>query len=270
MSPLAPGAVGLGLRPPYFAAFAAGDVPVDFVEVISENVLGPAAPPRRVLRDTARHYPVILHGVGMNLLGPAPLDERYLDALARLADETDAVFVTDHLCWTGTAAACHHDLLPFPARRDLVDFAAERVAYAARRIGRPFGVEHISAYVRFRDADMRDGAFTAAVARAAGCGVVLDVNNAYVNECNNNESARDFLDDLTGVRVLYIHTAGHAPPDHGLRIDTHDRDVDSAVWSLLSEARARFGPVPAMIERDDHPPPLPALLNEVERLRAVP
>jgi len=39
--------------------------------------------------------------VGLNLLGHAPLDERYLDALCRLADRVDAPFVTDHLCWTG-------------------------------------------------------------------------------------------------------------------------------------------------------------------------
>ena len=117
-------ALGLGLRIPHYAHLFEHWPEVGYFEVISENFLGPSPLPREKLTRVRERYPVVLHGVGLNLLGHAPLDERYLDDLCRLADEIDAPFVTDHLCWTGAHGHSHHDLLPTPYVPELVDFAA--------------------------------------------------------------------------------------------------------------------------------------------------
>jgi uncharacterized protein (UPF0276 family) len=41
------------------------------------------------------------------------------------------------------------------------------------------------------------------------------------------------------------------------------------VWALYGQAIRRFGAVATMIERDDHIPPLPDLIAELDQARAV-
>jgi uncharacterized protein (UPF0276 family) len=127
-SPLPSDALGLGLRVPHYEYLFTHWPEIDYFEIISENFFGDAAPPARNLARVCSRYPVVLHGVGLNLLGHAPLDEAYLDSLCRLADRVDAPFVTDHLCWTGAHGISHHDLLPMPYTDALVELAAERAS----------------------------------------------------------------------------------------------------------------------------------------------
>ena len=100
----------LGLRPALYAEILAERPRVDYFEAITENYLVPESRARRALERVRERYPVVLHGVGLNLLGHAPLDEAYLDAVCALADAIDAPYVTDHLCWTGAHGVTHHTL----------------------------------------------------------------------------------------------------------------------------------------------------------------
>ena len=103
-------ALGLGLRIPHYEYILEHWPEVDYFEAISENFLSDGTPPRQKLSQLAKRYPIVLHGVGLNLLGHEPLDEAYLDNLARLADAVDAKFVSDHLCWSRAQGMYHHDL----------------------------------------------------------------------------------------------------------------------------------------------------------------
>ncbi|MCU0686225.1 MAG: DUF692 domain-containing protein [Polyangiaceae bacterium] len=264
-APLARDALGVGLRVGHYEHVHARRPPVDYFEVIAENHLGPAAPPRRHLERVRAHYPVVVHGVGLNLLGHEPLDERHLDDLCRLADALDAPFVTDHLCWTGAHGVCHHDLLPTPFTPDLVTFAAERAAYVQRRLGRPFGLENLSSYVAFGASTMTEWAFYTDVVRQAGCWSLLDVNNIYVSSVNHGFDPLAYLDAIDFSRVLQVHLAGHEPLPDGTLLDTHDRAVTGAVWKLYRAAWQRGGPFPTLLEWDDDLPPFDDLLAELRR-----
>ena len=160
-------ALGLGLRLPHYAHLCEHWPELGYLEIISENFLGDAWPPRRHLDRVRERYPIVLHGVGLNLLGHAGLDSAYLDRLSWLADYVDAPFVTDHLCWTGAQGLSHHDLLPTPYVADLIGVAAEGAAAVQRHLGRPFGLENLSSYVEFRDSTMPEWEFYAAVVREA-------------------------------------------------------------------------------------------------------
>jgi uncharacterized protein (UPF0276 family) len=255
-------AVGVGLRSAHYRDFLNGAPAVDFVEVIAENFLSGAAFPLRVLDEVSRRMPVVLHGVGLNLLGPEPLDDAYLDALCRLADRVDAPYVTDHLCWTGTRARSHHDLLPVPFRSEFVELASERAAAVQRRLGRPFGLENLSSYVRFRQSTMSEWEFVAQVVRESGCGLMLDVNNVYVSSLNHGFDPCAYLDGLDLSRVLQVHVAGHDATAGAIVVDTHDRLVPDPVWSLYAEAWRRAGPFPTLLERDADLPSLDELTAE--------
>lgn len=262
-------ALGVGLRVAHYPYIFEHAPPVDYFEAISENFLGPARTPRQKLARVCQRYPIVLHGVGLNLLGHAPLDEAYLDALARLADEVDAPFVTDHLCWTGAHNTSHHDLLPTPYVPELVAFAAERAYEVQKRLGRPFGLENLSSYVSFRESTLTEHDFYAAVVRESGCWFMLDVNNIFVSSQNHRFDPHAYLAAIDFSRVLQVHLAGHTREPDGTLVDTHDHEVSSAVWALYADAWRSGGPFPTLLEWDARIPPMPEVLAELEKAREV-
>lgn len=260
---------GLGLRPALYPEIAANPPVVDYFEAITENHLVPGSRARAALDRVRERYPVVLHGVGLNLLGHAPLDEAYLDAVCALADAIDAPFVTDHVCWTGSHGLDHHDLLPTPYTDDLIDLAAERARAVQRRLGRPFGLENLSSYVAFRGSTMHEHAFYAEIVRRSGCWFMLDVNNIHVSSVNLGYDAHDYLAAIDFERVLQVHVAGHRSEPDGRLVDTHDRPVSDAVWALYAEAWRLGGPFPTLLEWDADLPAMPVLLAELARAEAI-
>ncbi|MEO7916110.1 MAG: DUF692 family multinuclear iron-containing protein, partial [Dokdonella sp.] len=110
--------------------------------------------------------------------------------------------------------------------------------------------------------------FVSAIATAADCLILLDLNNIHVSSFNHGFDALDFLDGVPADRVQQFHLAGH---DQGERliIDTHDATIADSVWRLYAEALRRYGPVSCLIERDDHIPPLADLMLELEQAREI-
>jgi len=264
---LAPDALGLGLRVPHYDYVLEHTPPVDYFEVISENFFGPAPTPRARLERVRSRYPVVLHGVGLNLLGHAPLDNRYLDALSRLADAVDAPFVSDHLCWTGAHGVSHHDLLPTPYVPELVELAAERAYEVQRRLARPFAIENLSSYVEFRSSTLSEWEFYTAVVRESDCWSLFDINNVYVSSQNHGFDAGVYLAAIDYSRVLEVHLAGHTREPNGTLVDTHDHPVADPVWALYARAWRMGGPFPTLLEWDARIPPLPEVLAELEKAR---
>src|SRR5262245_34305232 len=59
-------ALGLGLRPAHYDyLFEHWPSEIGYLEIITENFLGDAAPPARNLARVQARYPVVLHGVGL-------------------------------------------------------------------------------------------------------------------------------------------------------------------------------------------------------------
>ena len=264
---LARDALGLGLRPAFYAALRAPVCPVEFFEVIAENHLGPSSLARQYLDEAAARVPVIAHNVSLNVLGTDPLDETYLSTLADTVSRLDIPFVTDHLCWTGSGGLRHHDLLPAPLCADLVPYAAERIRLIQSRLGVPFGVENVASYLRWARDEMPEWEFVRRVVTEADCGMLLDINNVYVSSVNHGFDPVDYLKAVPWERVLYVHMAGHEVRPDGLRHDTHDRPVDNAVWALYREAWRRGGPFPTLLEWDDRMPTLEVAVQELQRAR---
>jgi uncharacterized protein (UPF0276 family) len=227
----------------------------------------PGGKPLHFLEKIRRDYPVAMHGVAMNLGSTDPLDRHYLQAVRRLAEQFDAAIVSDHLCWTGVQGQHLHDLLPLPYTDEAVRHFAQRIRQAQDILGRRLAIENLSAYLE-ADTPMAEWEFLSAIADEADCDLLVDINNIYVSSRNQGFDPMDYLHGLPAGRVRQFHLAGHT--DHGaICIDTHDQPVCDAVWELYRRACALFGPVPTMIERDDHIPPLVDLVTELERARAI-
>jgi hypothetical protein len=262
------GGFGIGLRSEHYRDFVAAPQPVEWLEVITENYLVAGGKPLHHLDRIRRDYPMVMHGVSLSIGGSDPLDRTYLQQLCRLAERIQPAWVSDHLCWTGVSSINLHDLLPLPYTEACLRHLVPRVQQVQEMLGQPLVLENVSSYVRYGADEMSEWEFIAELVRRSGCALLLDVNNVHVSSVNHGFVARTFIDALPAAAIRQIHLAGHE--DHGAYlIDTHDQPVCDAVWELYAETISRLGPVPTMIERDDHIPPLELLLAELDTARRV-
>lgn len=260
---------GLGLRTEHYADFETSPPQrVDWLEILSENYMVPGGAPLYHLDRIRRDYPMVMHGVSLNIGSSAPLNRDYLRALRQLIARVQPALVSDHLCWTGTQGMNLHDLLPVPYTPESLDHIAQRILQVQDFLGRRLVLENPSTYVAYLADQMPEWDFLAELLHRADCELLLDVNNVYVSSVNRGFDPRDYLAAIPAQRVRQIHLAGHEVHD-GYLIDTHDQPVCEAVWDLYATAVAHCGPVPTMIERDDNIPALDVLLDELDHARAV-
>jgi uncharacterized protein (UPF0276 family) len=263
-----PPGCGVGLRKEHFESILESRPTVAFFEAISENFMVDGGRPRHVLERVRRDYPLALHGVSLSLGSAEPLDRSYLARLKALVDRVEPAVVSDHLCWTGLGGHNSHDLLPMPLTEAAVRETAGKIAEAQAFLGRRILVENISSYLEFRESEMTEGDFLAEVIEHADCGILLDVNNLYVNARNHGLDPRRFLDRIPAERIGQIHLAGHE--DHGdFIIDTHDQPVADPVWDLYESALKRVGAVPTLVEWDAKIPALDVVIAEARRAEAI-
>ena len=273
LDPIAPfGGFGLGLRRTHYDDFLAGSVPVDFVEVISENYMVEGGRQLRVLEEVRERLPVILHGVSMSIGSALGLDADYLARLKQLEQRIDPLWVSDHLCWTRTSAHNSHDLLPMPLTEEALAAVCANIDQAQDTLGRAMLFENPSSYLTFPEDELSEWEFLTEMSRRTGCYLLLDVNNIYVSARNHGFSAEDYLAGMPLDRVRQIHLAGHDPAteERDIIIDTHDREVADGVWDLYAKAMAMLPvPVATMIERDGNIPPIADLIAELDRARGI-
>ena len=254
------------MRAAHYREFLVARPALGWVEVHSENYFGAGGYDRHVLERVRQDYAVSLHGVGLGLGSAEGFSAKHLARLAELAAWIEPALISEHLCWGAAQGRHFNDLLPLPHSREALRLAAKRVQSVQDALRRTILVENISAYVEAAGGEMQEGEFLAELARRTGCGVLLDLNNLYVNQVNLGRPALETIRALPVDCVKEIHLAGHLPRGD-LLIDHHGDRVAGAVWQLYDEALERFGPVPTMIEWDTDIPPLEVLLEEARKAR---
>jgi len=263
---------GIGLRGPHQAEFLATRPQIRWIEVHSENYLAIGGTAFEALEQVRQNYPVSLHGVGLSLGSADPVDARHLGRLKQLVDRIDPGLVSEHLSW-GTIEGRHsNDLLPLPFNQEALDAVCDNIEAVQTKLGRTILIENVSAYLKFKQSEMTEWDFLVQVAKRSGAGILLDINNVYVNATNHDFDAKEYLHAIPESLVGEIHLAGHSAQDFDgfeILIDTHDGPVCEAVWKLYETAVARFGPKPTLIEWDSKLPELSALLDEASKAESL-
>ena len=259
---------GLGLRRVLLGALTALDTgAIDFLEVAPENWIGVGGRLGRQFRALAGRYPVMLHGLSLNIGGFAPLDLDLLRRIKGFMREHDCPGYSEHLSYCGDDGHLY-DLLPIPFTAEAVRHVAARVRQVQDALGQRIALENASYYVA-PGQELSELEFINAVLSEADCALLLDVNNIFVNSVNHRYDADAFLAGLPVERTVYMHVAGHYVEAEDLRVDTHGADVIDPVWELLDRAYACFGPLPTLLERDFNIPPLTQLLGELGQVRHI-
>jgi uncharacterized protein (UPF0276 family) len=259
---------GVGLRTAHYERVLQAPAQVDWFEVIAENFMVDGGRPLRVLERVRVDYPVVLHGVSLSIGSTDPLDRAYLRRLKLLAERVQPAWLSDHLCWTGAGGRNLHDLLPLPYTEEVVAHVAGRVRQVQEILQRPLLLENISSYLTFASSRMEEAQFVRAVAQAAGCAILLDINNIYVNAVNHGLDPRRYIDCIPPELVVQYHLAGHRDCGAYL-LDTHDEPIRPAVWELYQYAVGRLGPASTLIEWDDRLPAFEVLEDAAAHARRL-
>ena len=259
---------GLGLRRALLGPLAsATTADVQFMEVAPENWINVGGRYGKAFREYTERFPFVLHGLSLSIGSPAPLDWDLLRQIKAFMSEHSILSYTEHLSYCSNSGHLY-DLMPIPFTLEAVDYVADRISQIQDFLGQRIALENASYYAA-PGQDMSEIEFTAAVLEKADCGLLLDVNNIYVNSINHQYDAREFMASLPGHRVVYGHIAGHYNEAEDLRVDTHGADVIDPVWDLLDLAYKQFGVFPTLLERDFNIPPVDKLLLEVERISTI-
>ncbi len=187
---------GLGLRTDHYDTILDTTPPVDWFEVLSENYMVGGGKPLAYLDKFAERYPLVMHGVSLSIGSTDKLDRAYMIELKALAERIRPAWISDHLCWTVVAGRNLHDLLPLPHTEEAVRHVAARVREVQDFLGCQILLENASTYLDFTHSAMPEWEFVSAVAEAADCLLLLDVNNIYVNSQNHSFDPLHYLDGI--------------------------------------------------------------------------
>ena len=256
--------VGIGLRNQHFQYIVENRPSISWFEVLSDNFLAEDGASIDSLQEIQRHYSMVLHSVGMSIGSTDPLNKDYFKKYKKLINAINSPFVSDHLSWISIDNRYFHELLPLPYTKKIAYYVADRIRRIQDLINCPLIVENISSYLTYKESEMPEWEFINLVTDRADCGILLDINNIYVNSINHQFEAIDYINAMESHRIKQFHLAGYTDCGTHL-VDTHSSKVSDSVWKLCKYALKKFGSIPILIEWDAEIPTFPILVEETKR-----
>ncbi|MDA8485680.1 DUF692 domain-containing protein [Pseudomonas resinovorans] len=264
-----PARAGIGLKSQHHRDVLDARPDLGFFEVHAENYMVEGGPFHHYLGVIRQDYPLSIHGVGLSIGADQPLDKAHLDRLATLLGRYQPESFSEHLAWSTHGDFFLNDLLPLAYDRASLERVCGHIDQVQDHLQRRMLLENPATYLEFDSSSLDEAEFIAEVVKRTGCGLLLDLNNAYVTCTNHNRDVRAYLNALPLHAVGEIHLAGFAEDRDAagarLLIDHHGSPVDAAVWSLYDEMISRIGPLPTLIERDNDIPALAVLVREAQQ-----
>ena len=239
--------------------------PVNFMEVAPENWINVGGTFGKKFRQFTEEYDFLCHGLSLSIGSPSPLDEDFVRAIGKFMQTHGVKHYSEHLTYCSDDSHLY-DLLPIPFTEEAVHYVAERIRRVQDILQQEISMENASYYTPAPGKEMEEIEFLNAVIDEADCGLLLDVNNIYVNSVNHRYDPIEFLKQLPAKRIRYAHIAGHYVEDADLIVDTHGADIIDPVWDILDKAYQHFGVFPTLLERDFNIPAVPELLIEVNQI----
>jgi len=239
--------------------------PVNFMEVAPENWINVGGTFGKKFRQFTEKHDFLCHGLSLSIGSPSPLDESLVKDIGQFMQTHGVKHYSEHLTYCSDDGHLY-DLLPIPFTEEAVHYVAERILRVQDILQQEISMENASYYTPAPGKEMEEIDFLNAVLSEADCGLLLDVNNIYVNSINHRYDPINFLKQLPGERIRYAHIAGHYNEAEDLIVDTHGADVIDPVWNILDKAYEHFGVFPTLLERDFNIPAVSELLNEVEQI----
>ena len=270
--PEKPPLVGIGFRIPITRWTLSNLHRFDVLEITVDHYIKGGEYARSAIRHLVDRIPLVLHGVGLSIGTDTPLDERYLDGVAEAVEDLKVPSYSEHLAWTKVPGIDIANLLPVPRTRAVADMLIPKIERVQARLPVPFSLENISYVFDFPNGEMNDAEFFNLLFRETGVGMLLDVENLFVNSRNHGIDPHAFLDQLPAGVVTGIHAAGgplirRPYLDAPFHADNHSHPVPHQALELLRRALDRQRPQTVILERDNDIEQADELLADLGRIR---
>lgn len=262
------GRVGIGLREAHIGDILRHRPDVAWFEVLADNYFAHGGIAPYQLEQVRQNYPLALHCVGMSLGSVDPPDYEYLATVKRLAQRYQALWISDHLCFSALGNTQFHDLLPLPYTQEAIEHTALKISRIQDFLGQRILIENVSGYLTYKHSTINEMQFLSAVAELADCNILLDINNLYVNLQNHGHERVGTLKQVPLERVHEIHLGGFQDRGEFL-LDAHDHPVADPVWQLFADFIAVKPDTPVLVEWDNDLPPLQTLLDEMHKAQRI-
>ena len=251
---------GIGLRTEHLDALMVDPDQVPWIELLADNWLAQGGLTKAHLEKLAYQFPIGVHGVGLSLFGQTPVDYTYLEQIKALLHTTQAVTYSEHLSFSESESGFIPDLLPIIYNERTLSHCSQRIEQVQTFLGRQILIENVSSYLGYNEDSMEESEFLKQLSKQSGCGLLLDINNLFVNQVNLNRCASSAIHNLMHCDVQQYHLGGHEDKGAYL-VDTHNQKVSDAVWQLYDQALTVIGPKATIIEWDSDIPSF-ELLNQ--------
>ncbi|HTE85865.1 MAG TPA: DUF692 family protein, partial [Dehalococcoidia bacterium] len=200
-----------------------------------------------------------------------------LEQLAPYIETLRPVWFSDHLDMGNIPSdekGRHFHGMQVPFTRSQAAIFRQNMRVMQERVRLPLLVENLFyKFVIPMPGSLPEPLFIREVLEETNCGLLLDVENLYINSINFDFDPYDWLEQAPLERAIEIHVAGGAllTSDDwaGKWADLHSQPVPDEVWKL-AEYVVKRGPVKGiLLERDQNYPPMADLLAELDIARGI-
>jgi uncharacterized protein len=245
----------------------------DVLEITVDHCIFTGKAQRSAIFDLVGRIDLTAHGVGLSIGTDVPLDLAYLDQVAAVVERLKAPAYSEHLAFTRVPGRDLANLLPLPKTGAVAESIIAKVRTVQTRVPVPFLLENITYAFEWPDSNLTDAEFLNLICRETGAGLLLDIENLYLNASNHRFDPYEFLDALSAGLVQEVHMAGGITVrEQALRrpflADSHSHPVPDAALDLLAYALTRQTPAAIILERDDRLDAVEEILEDVVRIRA--
>lgn len=255
--------IGIGHRKPFASWIDSQPAEIDCLEITAEHFFDTD---KRSINRLGQSYPTFVHGLGLSLGTPGPLEPHVLANFARVVDSLAPMWISEHIAFTRTAEVDLGHLNPIPMTFEMLDVVGQHAMELSQHCQKPIILENIMSQQRI-GGDFEETEFINELCSRYKCGLLLDVTNLLINSRNHLFDPVQWLSSIDPNHITQLHVVGYSIRD-GRYHDSHSEAIQDDLMALLREV-VNYGEVKAIIlERDDHKPAHDQIVNELHRIRS--
>ncbi|MBI3856111.1 MAG: DUF692 domain-containing protein, partial [Planctomycetes bacterium] len=241
--------IGVGYRRELAGWIASRPPEIGCLEITAEHFFDRGLD---ALSELRRDYPLFVHGLGLSLGTPGPLDRAALDAYARVVEAADPLYVTEHVAFTRTRDVDLGHLNPVARTPENLGLLADHAREVMDRCGRPMLLENIASPLSLKGG-LSEPEFLNRLCDRAGCGLLLDVTNLTVNSRNHRFDPIAWLDAIEPRNIAQLHVVGYTRRADGWH-DAHAEPIQDELFDLARLILERSPVRGVIVERDENMP----------------
>lgn len=237
---------GVGYRRPMHQWISSQPAEVDCLELTAEHFFDGQG--EEQLEAIVGTLPLFVHGLGLSLGTPGPLDPATLKQFKAVVDRCDPRWVSEHVAFTRTNEVDLGHLNPVSLTQRNIQRIGEKSRQLANYCGKPVLLENITSSLRF-GGNFSETEFLNKICEEGECRLLLDVTNLYINSQNHNFDPLEWLHGIDPRNIAQLHIVGYLQRG-GKWIDSHSKPIQQELWDLFAEVIRYSNVEAAIIERD--------------------